>query len=158
MVPYVKGLSEPIANVLRPLSIRVAYCTHTTKWHVCGTIKDRIPSSQRTGVVFKIPCAECDAVYVGEMMRSLDVKMWEHRLITESTQPQHSAVVEHALDFGHIVEWQAATVVDVECDWRWRKIKQALHIRKTTRKGPVMNKYNGWTIREIWRDVSGVRT
>ena len=69
-------------------------------------------------MVYKIPSAECDAVYVGETMRSLDVGMREHRRITGSTQPQRSAVVEHAHDLDHTVEWQAAMVVDIECDWR----------------------------------------
>ena len=86
-VPYVKGFSKLIANALGLLSIRVAHCMDKIKWHVCRNIKDKVPSSQRTGVVYKIPCAKCDAMYVGETMRSLDVKMWENRQITEAASP-----------------------------------------------------------------------
>ena len=102
---------------------------------------------------YKIPCAECDAVYVGKTMRSLQVRMQEHRQITGSTQPQRCTITEHAHNIGHTVEWQAVMAANMEPNWRRRKIKEALPIRKNARKGPVMNKENGWTISEIWQVV-----
>ena len=61
--------------------------------------------------------------------------------------------MEHAHDIRHAIEWEAATVVDIDCerDWRRRKIKEAIYIRNEARKGRVMNKDNGWAVSEVWQ-------
>ena len=60
-------------------------------------------------------------------MRDLDVRMREHKQSVESAQPQRSAVAEHAHDLGHAVEWKAATVIDIERNWRRRKKGGHIH-------------------------------
>ena len=40
--------------------------------------KDRILESEKSGVVYKIPCRDCDAVYIGETGRSLKTRKREH--------------------------------------------------------------------------------
>ena len=37
-IPYVRGLSEPIANILRPLQIKVAHRSAPWKWSICLTM------------------------------------------------------------------------------------------------------------------------
>ena len=49
-IPYVQGMSEAIATVLRPLGIRVAHRALQWKWSVCAGIKDVVPPSKRSGV------------------------------------------------------------------------------------------------------------
>ena len=56
-------------------------------------------------------------------MRCLDVRMRAHKRSVESAQPQRSAVAEYVHELGHAVEGKAATVIDIERDWRRRKIK-----------------------------------
>ena len=58
-MPYVNGMSEAIACVLKPLSIRIAHRADPWKWRLCNRIKDKIPSAQKTGIVYSIPCADC---------------------------------------------------------------------------------------------------
>ena len=65
-VPDVKGMSEAIANILRPLSIKVAYRSVPWKWSLCSKIKDRVAASTKKGVVYRVPCADGDAVYIDE--------------------------------------------------------------------------------------------
>ena len=36
-LPYVRGLSEPVARVLRPLGINVAHRAEPWKWRVCSS-------------------------------------------------------------------------------------------------------------------------
>ena len=55
-MPYVRGLSEPVARVLRPLGIRVAHKAEPWKWQLCKRIKDPLPVHKRKGVVYSIEC------------------------------------------------------------------------------------------------------
>ena len=76
---YVQGMSEAITTVLRPLGIRVAHRASRWKWHVCTGIKDEVPPEKRKGVVYKVPCKDCNAVYVGETLCTLPTWLQEHQ-------------------------------------------------------------------------------
>ena len=74
-IPYLKGMSEAISNILRPLNIQVAHCASPWKWTVCSGIKDKIPQCEQKGVVYRVPCKNCDSVSVGEMLGNLKVRL-----------------------------------------------------------------------------------
>ena len=63
-LPYVRGKSEAIGKTLRPLGIGVAHRASPWKWTLCAGLKDSIPEKSRKGVIYKVPCKECDAVYI----------------------------------------------------------------------------------------------
>ena len=77
-IPYVQGLSEPITNILRPLRIRVAHGSRSSKWSVCHAIKDSIANEHRKDVVYSVKCDKCDSTCIGETMRTLDARMKEY--------------------------------------------------------------------------------
>ena len=151
-MPCVKGMSEAISNVLRPLGIRVAHRASPWKWTVCSGIKDRTPQCERKGVVYQIPCKDCALEYAGETLRNLKVRLSEHRRHTEGCDVGRSAVADHAVECDHRIDWDGAIVLDVEQAWRMRKIKEALHIAQQGSERSLMNKDNGWYISNIWRD------
>ena len=91
-------------------------------------------------MVYKVPCEDCDAVYIGETLRTLPTRLQEHLRHTRKGEQQRSAIAEHACAFGHQIGWGGAGVVHKESDWRSRKMKEALYICAEKRKGPVMNK------------------
>ena len=85
-VPYVKGMSKAIANILQPFSIKVADRSVKWKWSLCSKIKDSVAASTKKGVVYRVPCADCDAVNIDETMRTLSVRLQEHKRHTSSVQ------------------------------------------------------------------------
>ena len=121
-VPYIKGMSEAISNVLRPLGRRVAHRASPWKWTVCSGIKDRTPQCKQKGVVYQIPCKDCASVYVGETLWNLKVRLSEHRRHTEGCDVGRSAVADHAVECDHRTDWNGAMVLDVKQAWRTRKI------------------------------------
>ena len=66
---------------------------------------------------------------------------------------QRSAIAEHACSLQHQLNWNGAGVIDLELDWRSRKMKEALHICVEKSKDPVMNKDDGWKVNEVWQAV-----
>ena len=127
-VPYMRGMSEAIANVLRPLDLRVAHRAAQWKWTLCSGIKDKVPEHLQKGVVYSVPCYDCNSVYIGETLRNLETRLQEHRRHTEKCDHQRSAVAEHSVFEDHRINWDGARVLDREQAWRPRKIKEALHI------------------------------
>ena len=102
-------------------------------------------------MVHKVPCQDCEAVYVGETLRTLPTRLQEHQRNTRKGELQRSAIAEHACSLQHQICWSDAEVIEHKLDWRSRKTKEALHICLEKSKGPVMNKDDGWKVNEVWR-------
>ena len=78
VAPYVRGVSGPLARLLRPLGIGLVHKPRQWKWELCDGIKDKIPVNQQKGVVYSIPCSDCPKKYIGETLRTMEVRLKEH--------------------------------------------------------------------------------
>jgi len=77
-IPYIKGISETIARILQPYNIRVAHKPITTLRQLLTNVKDKDGPSDRQGAVYKIKCCDCQATYIGETGRNLNIQLTEH--------------------------------------------------------------------------------
>ena len=116
-------------------------------------IKDAVPLDKKNDMVYKVPCQNCQAVYIGETLRLLPTRLQEHQHHTRKGQVQRSAIAEHACSLQHRFNWNGADVIDHELDWRLRKLKEALHICVEKSKGTVMNTDDGLKVNEVWQAV-----
>ena len=81
------------------------------------------------GVVYQIPCAQCDEVYIGETGRPLKTGITEHKRAVSMGDIRNANAV-HCMKTNHCMNWDAATVVDRDSRWRERMIKESIRIRK----------------------------
>jgi hypothetical protein len=82
VLPYVRGVSEPLRRILAPLRVRMCFKplqTLTRESLALSRPKDPIPDLQKSSVVYKIPCACCPASYVGQTSRRLGQWLEEHK-------------------------------------------------------------------------------
>ena len=70
-IPYVQGVSDAIKRVLSQVGIGVSlkpFCVLSTVFRIP---KDRIVESEKSGLLYEIPCREIDAVlYIAETRRT----------------------------------------------------------------------------------------
>jgi hypothetical protein len=102
-------------------------------------LKDPIPHTQKSSVVYHILCAgsinkSCAATYIGETERSMDTHFTEHHNkaktdIRPPTGEYASAVGQHARTTGHHYCPKDVTYLDRESDKMARGIKEAIYIR-----------------------------
>ena len=103
-------------------------------------LKDSLPKSLRSNIVYKFSCEQCSSEYVGSTTRTLNVRTCEHvgksfRTGIPLTTPSHSSIRSHAescsgdisLDNFNIIG--SATGLDL-------KILESLHIIKLK---PILN-------------------
>ena len=69
-----QGVSEPVKRVLAQVGIEVALKPYFTLSSVFRKPKDVICDEKKCGLVYEIPCRDCNAVYVGETGRSLSTE------------------------------------------------------------------------------------
>ena len=87
------------------------------------------PALKKKGVVYQIPCADCNCVYIRETGRTLEKRLSEHRGVVKRNDMKNGIAV-HAWKTQHRVDWEAATVKQVEMSYTQRKIIEAIHIKK----------------------------
>ena len=63
VLPYIKGLTEPLERILKPCDIRVATKPLCTLQQLFPSPKDRPPPENQINVVYKINCSDCSWSY-----------------------------------------------------------------------------------------------
>ena len=129
VIPYVKHLSESIRRILSPLKIRTCFRPHRTLRQALVNLKDRVPFQQKAGVIYRIPCSGCPRVYVGQTGRTLAQRLKEHKRALVSGHLAQSAVAEHAAQELHDIDWEGATVMDIQQQYHQRCLLELWHIR-----------------------------
>ena len=93
--------------------------------------KDR-PSKEKTkGVVYRIPCKDCDQCYIGQTGNSFDTRIKQHKAALRLMQEEKSAVASHALNHDHHIDWEEAEILTQQSDYRKRMFSETWHIEKT---------------------------
>lgn len=78
-VPYIKNISESAARILKKGGVSVAHKPSNTLRMNLMRVKDKRDVSDNAGVVYSIPCQDCDKKYVGETGRLLGTRIAEHK-------------------------------------------------------------------------------
>ena len=138
---HTRNVSESIRRVLAPLNIRTSFKPHSTLRSVLVHAKDKIPISDRKGVVYQIHCGSCHHTYIGQTGRTLHHRVKEHkRSLLSDTTYFTSAVAEHAIKNHHVIDWNTAKVIDSHNNIYQRCYLESWHIRK---KKSSMNRDEG---------------
>ena len=98
-------------------------------------VKDTVPRSLRSNVVYKFNCAEYNSAYVGETSRHLSTRVREH-LYTD----KNSNIFKHLKSSDKCKKAcndSCFTILDSASTYHQLKIKEALHIMW---EWPVLNK------------------
>jgi len=146
VVPYVKGLSEAFARILKSHGIATANRPHRTLRNFVVHPKDKVKDEEKTELIYRVPCRSCSSSYVGETGRKFGLRIKEHKKkvdsftsgthtrasrARESSVTHKSAITDHAVEENHVIDWHKEKVVDREAQRQTRWIKEALRIRKT---------------------------
>ena len=94
------------------------------------TYKDRLNRSQRSKVVYKAVCWNCDEFYIGKTKRRLhDIKTEHFRALAKSDHS--SAIADHVKTTGHDIKWDHFDILaSGKTDFHRCKIKETLFIQK----------------------------
>ena len=141
VLPYIKGVSEPLRRHLQQQGIRTVFKSDTTL-----RPKDPADPNKQDCVVYKIPCT-CGKVYIGETGRPMQERMKENDRNIRLARTQNSAVSEHANGTGHKPVWNKTKLIAQESHWYTRKVKEAIHIRPNPNN---INRDSGAEIPEAW--------
>ncbi|CAG9569803.1 unnamed protein product [Danaus chrysippus] len=144
ILPYVKGVTDRIGNILKKVSIKTIYKPHKKVSQFLRPIKSNIPLQQAG--VYKLDC-DCGLSYIGQTKRSISTRVKEHVSDVRNRRASKSAVCEHALDKpGHYIRFDQPQILAREDRYIPRLIREAIEIKKH----PNFNRKDGWNLSNTW--------
>ena len=108
-----------------------------------------IPCEYQTFI--KIPCADCEFVYVEQTKRDLKSRGAEHKRAVKNAEPEKSALCEHFMLFDHRINWKESTVLKYVTSYRRRLIAESWFINVHTN---VINCSDGETLPSVFRSLA----
>ena len=73
----------------------------------------------KTLIVYKIKCCDCQAFHIGETGRNLRTRLTEHKRATKSGDVNNH-IAEHHLQTKHQIDWDSATCITYSTDYYQR--------------------------------------
>ena len=129
VLPYIKGITEPLTRILKEHDIQVTSRPVKTLQQHFPIPKFRPAEDDQCNVIYKIPCASCPWSYIGETKRSFTTRRKEHmrnlKLCTKG-----SNVAKHAWTFNHDIDFNNSKIIDKANNWS-RKTLESWHTAKT---------------------------
>ena len=99
-LPYVQWLSEKIQIACWRLGVKTVFKSSGALRQLLTRLKTKMPELKRKGVVYRIPCRDCEAGYIGETGRSLQKRITEHKYAVK-TNDRRNGIAVHCWDMGH---------------------------------------------------------
>ena len=112
-IPYINGTSERIRHCLSRVDIQVAFRSRNTMRSLLVRVRPQWSPMENKGLIYKIPCHDCDQVQIGETGRPLITRLKNTRNTgSMKIQIDKSAVALHTWTNNHCIDWDSSSVID----------------------------------------------
>ena len=109
VLPYIKGLTDPLTRLLRKYDVKVFNKPVKTLQQDFPSLKDR--KKIETNVVYKIGCKACSWSYIGETGMCFETRKNEHiRNVKQNTAA--SNIAKHSWTNDHVINFEDGQVID----------------------------------------------
>ena len=132
-IPYIPALTPKLISVLSCNNIRFARYNCLPLGRLFSNTKDPVPALSQSGVVYKIPCGDCEASYIGTTSQYLYKRVNQHKCDCGPDKDKNknkSALVAHHLLMGHNFDFNGVTILDRERTYTKRMFLEMVHINK----------------------------
>jgi len=104
-----------------------------------------VSDSDKSGLVYEIPCHDCDAVNIGETGRSLKTGKREHMEAVKEMdlKSPHYANNKNVANCDHFIAWDDATILKMEPNFSKRRTAECYFINKRASEVNVINRNDG---------------
>ena len=109
-----QGVSEHISRILTQVGIGVALKPHYPWSSLFRKPKDVINFEQKRGLVYRISCRDCNAVYIGETERCVGTRKRKHADVVKTFNTKKSTLSQHVIDFDHRIDWNNVKILKSE--------------------------------------------
>ena len=96
------------------MGIRICFQANTTLRSLLTNVRPRRDPYDAKGVIYHIPCKDCEKSYFGETGRTLRTRLTEHRRSCTNVEVQRSGLAQHTLEDDHQIDWEESVMIEQE--------------------------------------------
>ena len=141
---------DKIQRVLNEVGVKAAMKPHLTIRKLLPSLNEPLDNSEKSCLVYQVPCRHCSFVYIGQTKRDLKSRLDEHKRAIKNQHPDLSALCEHSITMDHIIPRTEAKILKLETDYRKRLSFEICHINA---KPHVMNQNDGSSFPAVYLDL-----
>ena len=124
-LPYVKDLENFNNNFFKKYSSKVVYNAKNKLNNIIKLGKDKNEKFNNANVVYKINYNDCNASYVGQTSRRVNVRIKEH-IKKYTDKDTNSGLFTHTMDNNHLIDFKNIKILDSEIHNGKRLFSEAL--------------------------------
>jgi len=127
-ISYIPKLSENINKIVTENNPNINFAYKPTKQLkkvLFSKTKTKIPK-----IPNKIPCSECDGVYIGQTSKKATTRVKQHKydFKTRFSNPNKTSLVKHTIDTNHKFDYDNVEILDTENNRKKRELLEATYI------------------------------
>ena len=130
-VPYIKGTSERVGKILKNYNIVLSNKASNTLHNKLSNSKEKQAFTDKTDVVYKIDCLDCDGVYIGETKKQAKERIREHELAVVN-RSSTSLVFKHCENENHTMNFDNYSILSQNSYAKPRKILESFYTYSNT--------------------------
>ena len=130
-------MSDKIQRVLNSIEVIVALEPLLTIGRYLSSPKDPILTSEKSYLICKIPCNDCEFSYIRQTKRNSKIRILEHQRAIRNQQPEKSAFCEHLMIHDHRIARQESHILKTESDYSKRLFAES---RFKNKESNVLNR------------------
>jgi hypothetical protein len=148
-IPFIGDITYQLSRIIRKyLSVKLGYYTGTKLSTFLNSHKDKPSCEQSFPGIYSVKCQQCPKKYIGKTKRDYCLRFNEHLGHCRHRNINQSALALHMMENpGHTPDNNSLTLIEKEPRQFFRKVKEALHIKKCIHR---MNTNEGWKVNPIW--------
>ena len=147
-MPYLGYISDKIKNELEPLLTKLyphllIKLVFKNSYSIGSLfkIKDRLPDSLCSSIIYSYRCVDCSSTYIGSSIRQFHCRTHEHRNLSVRTglplsSERFSSIMEHSKEKGHMINSNNFEIISRCHNKTDIRYLEALHILK---RNPNLN-------------------
>ena len=125
---YFPGISEKIKGCLFKHGIKVIHKPANSIGNRLVNFKDKNDKFHKPGVVYRIPCKNCNLVYIGESKRWFITRKLEHQRDIKNGKSEASALAKHSIELDHVIDWDKSDILHFEVNYHKRRFVESFFI------------------------------
>ena len=110
---YILGMSEKIERDCQQLGVLTVFKSGHILRQSLIRVKAAVEVDMKMGVVYEVPCGECDHMYIGGSGRNVKGRIKEHHYAMKKKNV-NNGITTHACQQQHKVAWDSLKVKCVE--------------------------------------------
>ena len=107
---------------------------------------------KETGVVYNIPCQDCEVSYIGETGRAVGTRRKEHQRSVKYLDVDKSALAEHIYEYDHGIAWEKTEILCRDSRWSQRRWKEAWLI-EANKNNAIVNRDSGRILPDVYKTL-----